>query len=114
MERSDRARAALATARADTIRLVQALGGRYQAIVEASALESNDDEHDPEGATVAFERAQVGSTLAAAQAELAELDVAAGRIEDGTYWTCVTCGGPIDEGRLEARPVARTCIRCAR
>lgn len=94
--------------------MVEALGGRYQAIVDASALASDDDEHDPEGATVAFERAQVGSTLAAAQAELTELDTAAGRIADGTYWTCTTCGGPIAEGRLEARPVARTCITCAR
>ena len=114
MDRSARARAALAAARAETTRLVEALGGRWQAIVDASALAADDDEHDPEGATVAFERAQVGSTLAVAQAELAELDAAEARIADGTYWTCTVCGGPIAEDRLEARPVARTCIRCAR
>ncbi|TDP92003.1 TraR/DksA family transcriptional regulator [Labedaea rhizosphaerae] len=104
----------MAAARAETIRLIEALGGRWQAIVDASALAADDDEHDPEGATVAFERAQVGSTLVAAQAELAELDTAAARIADGTYWTCTACGGPIAQDRLEARPMARTCIACAR
>lgn len=114
MERSDQARAAVEAARAETIRLIEALGGRRQAIVEASALASDDDEHDPEGATVAFERAQVDATLASARAELAELDVAKDRIAAGTYWTCTACGGPIADGRLEARPAAQTCIACAR
>ena len=33
-------------------------------------------------------------------------------IEEGTYGICQVCGGPIGIKRLEARPVARHCIRC--
>jgi DnaK suppressor protein len=110
---AERALAGIEQARADTVRLIEALTSRYAAIVDASALAANDDEHDPEGATVAFERAQVGSTLAAAKADLSDLDEAVRRVAAGTYWTCASCGGPIAEGRLAARPAARTCIACA-
>lgn len=53
-----------------------------------------------------------------AQAELATAAIASirralGRIEDGTYGTCVECGGEIGKGRLEARPEAALCIACA-
>jgi DnaK suppressor protein len=34
------------------------------------------------------------------------------RIEDGTYGLCETCGGPISEKRLMARPVTTMCIAC--
>ena len=32
----------------------------HDAIVEAAALDVPDDEHDPEGSTIGFERAQIG------------------------------------------------------
>ncbi|MFN7174962.1 MAG: TraR/DksA family transcriptional regulator [Thermaurantiacus tibetensis] len=35
------------------------------------------------------------------------------RIADGSYGTCVVCGGPISEARLKALPTAVTCIDCA-
>ncbi len=34
---------------------------------------------------------------------------ALGRIESGTYGTCVVSGEPIEEARLAADPAARTC-----
>ena len=114
MTDADDALAAIASARADAERLIASLGGRMQQILDGSALSADDDEHDPEGATVAFERAQVGATLAAAKDELAELDRAADRVAAGTYWQCSVCGGPIAGERLAARPAARTCIECAR
>jgi RNA polymerase-binding protein DksA len=77
-------------------------------------LDTNaDDEHDPEGATIAFERSQIGALVRAVRASLAEVDAAVERLDAGTYGVCEVCGAPIGEGRLEARPVARTCIRCA-
>jgi RNA polymerase-binding transcription factor DksA len=103
----------IAAARADALRLVEALTRRQDAIIEASAFTANDDEHDPEGATIAFERAQVQDMLAQARVELADLDRAAERVRTGTYTVCERCGGPIAAGRLEARPAARTCITCA-
>jgi DnaK suppressor protein len=81
--------------------------------VEASRDSNADDEHDPEGATIAFERSQVSSLVEQARAHLAELAEAGRRLQDGTYGVCEVCRGPIAVGRLEARPVARTCVTCA-
>jgi DnaK suppressor protein len=105
--------AAIAEARASTVRLTESLAEEWTGIVEASALTTNDDEHDPEGVTVAFDRARVQSLLDQARTDLAALDLAVVRVGEGTYWTCDVCGGPIAEERLAALPTARTCITCA-
>ena len=39
-----------------------------------------------------------------------EIEAALRRIDDGTYGTCVVCGKPIGEERLEAVPYATLCI----
>ncbi|HWM02271.1 MAG TPA: TraR/DksA C4-type zinc finger protein [Actinophytocola sp.] len=104
----------LARRRVETDRLVESLRRRLAGIIESSAWSTNDDEHDPEGVTVAFERAQVAGLLASAREELRELDDAAARLAAGTYGTCARCGSPVGDERLEALPAARTCVRCAR
>jgi DnaK suppressor protein len=81
--------------------------------VAASRDSNADDEHDPEGATIAFERAQLVAVLRQANADLEELDAALGRVEDGSYGVCERCGLPIASARLEARPWARRCLACA-
>jgi DnaK suppressor protein len=86
----------------------------HAGFVEASLNSNADDEHDPEGATIAFERSQVATLARQLAHQLAELDAAQQRVEDGTYGGCERCGAPIPEGRLEARPAARTCVACAR
>lgn len=48
------------------------------------------------------------------QARLAELNKALDRLKRGTYEECSTCGGRIEEGRLELVPTTRMCSRCAR
>lgn len=78
----------------------------------ASADSANDDEHDPEG-TTAFERAQAQSLLAGAEQQWAEIAAARERVRAGTYGSCESCDGPIAVARLEARPIARTCLQCA-
>jgi DnaK suppressor protein len=85
----------------------------YAGMVEASRDSNADDEHDPEGSTIAFERSQVGSLVEQAKAQLAEVDAALARLDSGSYGICERCGQAIAEGRLEARPTARLCIRCA-
>ena len=87
--------------------------GDFAGIVAASADSNADDEHDPEGSTIAFERSQVGALVAQARAQLSEIDAALERLKSGRYGVCERCGGAIAPGRLEARPVARTCISCA-
>ena len=85
----------------------------HDAIVAASLDTNADDEHDPEGATIAFERSQVGALVHQVRRHLEEIDAALERVDAGTYAVCEACGGPIGEGRLEALPAARLCIRCA-
>ena len=88
---------------------------RLHADVVAAAREANaDDEHDPEGATIAFEREQVTALLAQARRRVDELRSAIERAQTGDYGRCESCGQPIGAARLEARPTARTCIGCAR
>jgi DnaK suppressor protein len=104
---------ALARERASAVQRIAALTREFEGIIESAALGATDDEHDPEGATIAFERAQTASLLEQAHARLADLDQAIRRIEAGTYGRCDDCGRPITADRLAARPAARTCIGCA-
>jgi DnaK suppressor protein len=108
---SHRDRLAAESARA-RIRLA-ALRGDFGAMVDASRDSNADDEHDPEGATIAFERSQVDALIGQAERQLAEIDAALARLADGTYGVCERCGREIPVARLEARPTARTCVACA-
>jgi len=45
--------------------------------------------------------------------EIASTERALERIEAGTYGECLNCGAPIAAGRLDARPEASLCIKCA-
>jgi DnaK suppressor protein len=89
-----------------------ALTGDHSAIVEASVGSNADDEHDPEGATIAFERSQVESLVRQALAHVVEVEAALARVDDATYGVCEVCGRQIPRARLEARPVARRCVGC--
>ncbi|WP_229071020.1 TraR/DksA C4-type zinc finger protein [Actinoplanes sp. DH11] len=84
-----------------------------QALFAASRDSNADDEHDPEGATIGFERAQLTALLVAARERIAEVDDALHRVEAGAYGTCEGCGRPIAAERLAARPFARRCVACA-
>ncbi len=43
---------------------------------------------------------------------LEEVEHALSRLDDGTYGTCASCGGPIDDGRLAESPTAQSCSAC--
>lgn len=99
--------------RRETLARLATLTGDFDALVEASEGSNADDEHDPEGATIAFERSQVDALARQAREHLREIDAALARLDAGVYGTCERCGRSISAGRLEARPTARTCIDCA-
>ena len=93
---------------------IEALTREFDSVVAASKASNADDEHDPEGATIAFERQQVVALLDQARRRLADVDAALAHSEAGDYGICETCGRPIAPERLAARTAARTCITCAR
>lgn len=82
-------------------------------LFDASRDSNADDEHDPEGQTIAFERAQLAALTDRAREQLTEIDAALGRVADGSYGMCEVGGEPIPAARLEARPTARTCVEHA-
>jgi RNA polymerase-binding transcription factor DksA len=98
--------------REDTRFRLASMRAEFDAIVTGSADANVDDEHDPEGSTVAFERAQLAALMAVADGYLAELEDAALRLEAGGYGICEACGGVISDDRLRARPATRTCVLC--
>ena len=106
------ARDRLLALRAATVATLAALESTHRSVVDASRDSNADDEHDPEGATIAFERAQVEALARQTGARLASIDAALDRVDAGTYGTCVVCGRAIPEARLEARPTATTCVAC--
>jgi len=109
------ARARLEADLADTSAQIRRLERDFAEIVASASGGSSggDDEHDPEGATVAFERQHVAALLDQAREHLTAIARAARKLDDGTYGTCDRCGQPIGTERLAARPAALICVRCA-
>jgi RNA polymerase-binding transcription factor DksA len=109
------AQSRLNTDRDQTLHQAAQLEREFAAIVASTSGGSagGDDEHDPEGATVAFERQHIAALLAQARAHLATIDDAQRKLDSGVYEICDICGGPIGAERLAARPAALTCVRCA-
>jgi DnaK suppressor protein len=97
----------------DTCQRIVDLEAELRSIVESSEGANIDDEHDPEGATIAYERALVISLLDTARSTATRLEVARGSLDDDTFGRCVSCGGPIEVERLFARPSTTTCVDCA-
>ena len=106
--------------------------GRFRALLEAerarllelrnSLRQANEDvERDPTGdpstgghiadaGSEMFERSRDLSIAETLDEQLADIDHAMGRLENGTYGICEACGVRIDSERLVARPAARFCL----
>ncbi len=92
---------------------LRALSDEFEGIVAASLDANCDDEHDPEGATIAFERERTAALRAQVEAHLGEVDRALARVAAGTYGFCRSCRRPIATERLRALPVTELCMGCA-
>ena len=99
--------------RTATIRRAASLVSSFDGIVEATSDVATDDEHDPEGHTIAWERQQIAALLDEARTTLADIDAAEQRVDDGRYGTCTVCGLQITRERLDALPATSTCVDCA-
>ncbi len=82
-------------------------------IIETVQLDAADDEHDPDGSTLAWEREQLAALIEAEEARLEAVGDALERLEHGGYGVCEGCDEPIPVARLEIRPFATHCVDCA-
>ena len=106
-------RGQLESDRARTGMLIDTVTDEMGAFVSARRDTATDDEHDPEGPTLAFERSQTSAILSQSQQHLTEIDAALTRMDEGRYGLCKSCGNEIALGRLQVRPQAALCISCA-
>jgi DnaK suppressor protein len=92
---------------------ITSMEGEFEELVASVANSNLDDEHDPEGATIAFERAQLAAQLGNAHTTLVAVEEAFQMLAEGRYGICEQCGSRITEERLIALPWIRVCYSCA-
>ena len=71
---------------------------------------AGDDQADVGNAN--FEREHEISLASKSAEVLRQSERALGRMDDGTYGVCESCGGPIGKLRLQAFPRATLCMTC--
>jgi DnaK suppressor protein len=103
----------LTAERASALARLAGLEREFTGLVESSGQAGTDEEHDPEGATLAFEREHVAALLGQARGRLTEIEAALRKLDEGGYGVCDGCGQPIGAARLAARPATPLCLRCA-
>ncbi|MFV0533087.1 MAG: TraR/DksA family transcriptional regulator [Cumulibacter sp.] len=106
-------RAALTAAREEAAARLAATQAELVTLRDDRSDANDDDEHDPDGATLSAEWSRLTGLAGAAQAKLAQVDDALARLDAGDYGYCQRCGQPIPAGRLEVRPFAEYCVPCA-
>lgn len=71
---------------------------------------SHLDQHAADAGSETFEREKDFSILEQVEAELADVERALRRLDEGSYGTCEACGASIGDERLAAQPAARFCV----
>lgn len=103
----------LAERRAEAQRRLAGTSAERAAVVSAARESATDDEHDPEGSTIAYERGMLDVLAGRLRQTLADVDAAERRLAAGEYQVCERCGATIADDRLRALPTVRTCRDCA-
>jgi RNA polymerase-binding protein DksA len=81
---------------------------------DAASKLSNTPVHMADVGSENFEQEFTLGILETEQVTLSQVNEALGRLDHGTFGTCLACGQPIPRNRLEAIPYAELCIACAR
>ena len=87
-------RARLAAERQAVSGRLEALHGDFDAMVATSEGSNADDEHDPEGSTIAYERSQLSALMEQAERHLTEIADAEAWLATGTYGARLWPGHP--------------------
>lgn len=102
-------------ATSDTIRRLT--DRRRELLARMAELDAELDSHDSKDwddlATEREADEALESLGQSAQAEIARIDAALKRVEEGEYGYCVKCGAEIEAGRLAALPETPFCKSCA-
>ncbi|HET7899895.1 MAG TPA: TraR/DksA C4-type zinc finger protein [Candidatus Nanopelagicales bacterium] len=106
--KDDDVRALLLDKRAD---LLARMAGISAAPTDAGGISFGKRVGD--GTSIAVERLTQVAAHEQMLAQLAEVDRALVKLDDGTYGLCDVCGGEIPAGRLEVHPWAVRCVACA-
>jgi len=96
----------------DQINMIQETGLGNTSHGDQLQEDAHADNHPADLGTEMFEREKDLGLRSNAVRRLRDIDIALERMESGLYGTCIECGGPIGEERLEVFPSATTCIRC--
>lgn len=99
--------------RAAAVQHLESMSADLAAVAAAARGSNLDDEHDPEGSTIGFEREQLAALRAQVHVRLIDLDAALDRLRHGRYGRCVSCGRAVGDARLEALPATPLCVVCA-
>jgi DnaK suppressor protein len=93
--------------RAELLRLMEATAGEEEPEVDKtrSGRLTRMDELRSQAMSVETERRR--------KLELARIDAALRRLEEGDYGFCTVCGDPIASGRIGVDPSVEQCIHCA-
>jgi RNA polymerase-binding protein DksA len=83
---------------------------RSESQQDATEELSSYDQHQADVATETFDREKDLTILDNIEGELADIEHALQRLDDGSYGTCEACGKPIGDERLEAMPATRFCL----
>jgi DnaK suppressor protein len=89
------------------------IGGIEDAVTHSTAGGISFGKRVGDGTSIAVERLSQVAAHEGLHDTLAQLRRAEEMLEQGSYGVCEVCGEEIAAGRLEARPFATRCVRCA-
>jgi DnaK suppressor protein len=101
----------------DARALLEAERAQLQSQLDELSTDNSDglafDENFADSAQVAAEQGENRALATSLRDQLAEVDRALERLDQGTYGQCANCGEAINAERLAAMPAAQRCIKCA-
>lgn len=100
------------TLSADATRLREEIADAEADIADLLRSSDAGGEDQADTGTKTFEREHEMSLAASHRDMLIQTERALGRIENGTYGICESCGNPIGKARLQAFPRATMCMTC--